>query len=77
MSTLGEIETALRELPLQEAEEIARWLQKYVEQQLEGKRTSANRAPLRLPDYAARRRMILGEKILPNMILLAREQEPW
>ena len=30
-----------------------------------------------LPDYAARRRMILGDKVLPNMVLLGREQERW
>jgi hypothetical protein len=33
--------------------------------------------PFRLPDYAARRRMILGDKVLPNMVLLGREQERW
>jgi hypothetical protein len=35
------------------------------------------KTPLKLPDYAARRRMILGDKVLPNMVLLGREQERW
>ena len=33
--------------------------------------------PATLPDYAARRRMIFGGKVLPNMVMLAREQERW
>jgi len=31
--------------------------------------------PVRWPDAAARRRRIFGDKVLPNMVLLAREQE--
>jgi len=31
--------------------------------------------PIRWPDAAARRRRILGDKVLPNLVLLAREQE--
>ncbi len=31
--------------------------------------------PLRWPDAAARRRRIFGDKVLPNLVLLAREQE--
>ena len=30
-----------------------------------------------LPDYSARRRRIFGDKVLPNMVLSARAQEPW
>jgi hypothetical protein len=29
------------------------------------------------PDAAARRRKISGDKVLPNLVLLAREQEPY
>lgn len=36
-------------------------------------RTSKRR--IHWPDAAARRRKIFGEKVLPNMVLLAREQE--
>ena len=31
--------------------------------------------PVRWPDAAARRRRIFGDKVLPNLVLLAREQE--
>lgn len=31
--------------------------------------------PVRWPDAAARRRRIFGSKVLPNLVLLAREEE--
>jgi hypothetical protein len=77
MSTVTEIRDALKQLPMQEAQDIARWLRKYLEHQGDTKTPSASQTPLRLPDYAARRRMILGDKVLPNMVLLGREQERW
>ncbi len=77
MSTIPEIEAALKELPLQKAQEVAQWLQQYLEQQAGGKSAAAIPGPGRLPDYAARRRLIFGDKVLPNMILLGREQERW
>jgi hypothetical protein len=77
VSTLLEIETALKELPLQDAEAIGRWLQKYLDQQAVTKVASPPRAQVSLPDYATRRRMILGDKVLPNMVVLGREQERW
>ena len=33
------------------------------------------KGPVRWPDAAARRRRILGGKILPNLVLLARKEE--
>jgi hypothetical protein len=30
-----------------------------------------------LPDYSARRRQIFGSKVVPNMVLEARAEEPW
>ena len=33
------------------------------------------RRPCRWPDAAARRRRIFGDKVLPNLVLLAREAE--
>ena len=30
-----------------------------------------------LPDYAARRRQIFGDKILPNLVLVSRSEERW
>ncbi len=67
MSTTAEIEAALKELPLHDAQAIARWLQTYLDQQSLGKSVSPTPAPIRLPDYAARRRMIFGNKVLPNL----------
>ena len=77
MSTVAEIEAALERLPVPEAQNIARWQQKYLEHQSETNTAVASQTRLRLPDYAARRRMIFGDKVLPNMVLLGREQERW
>ena len=77
MSTVTEIETALKELPLQEAQKLAQWLQRYLDQQTAADTAQASQGSGRLPDYAARRRAILGDKVLPNMVMLRREQERW
>jgi hypothetical protein len=53
--TVAEIEAALKQLPVQEAQNIAQWLQKYLEHQGEMKTPSASQTRLPLPDYAARR----------------------
>jgi len=36
----------------------------------------ASAKQIKLPDQAARRRRILGSKVLPNMVLQERESEP-
>ncbi len=77
MSTVKEIEAALRELPLPEAQELAQWLQKYLDQQTASNNTHSTQAPGSLPDYAARRRMTFGDKVLPSMVLLGRDEERW
>ncbi|MEK7675739.1 MAG: hypothetical protein AAB676_07900 [Verrucomicrobiota bacterium] len=89
MNSILEIEAALRRLPRQDTWEIARWLLEYLAENAEGKsrgETPDNgssmtpaqaTAPVKLPDYAARRRRIFGDKVLPNMVLMAREQERW
>jgi hypothetical protein len=77
MSTVAEIEAALKQLPVREAQNIARWLQEYLEHQGDTRTLAASQTRLRVPDYATRRRMILGDKVLPNMVLLGREQERW
>ena len=77
MSTVTEIRDALKQLPVQEAQNIAQWLQRHLEHQGDTQTPSASQTPLKLPGYAARRRMILGDKVLPNMVLLGREQERW
>lgn len=77
MSTVAEIESALKELPLQQAQEIALWLERYIGQQASSKIASTKPAAVKLPDYGTRRRMIFGDKVLPNMVLLSREEERW
>ena len=70
MSTVPEIESALKELPLHEAQSVSHWLQDYLQQQ-----NTLRSSPSAPPDYAARRRSIMGDKVLPNMVLLDRESE--
>lgn len=77
MSTVVDIESALKELPLPQAQEIARWLEKHIEQQTASKTASMKPSAVKLPDYATRRRMIFGDKVLPNMVVLSREEERW
>ena len=72
-----EIRDALKQLPVREAQNIAQWLQQYLDHQGNTQAAAASQTRLRLPDYAARRRMILGDKVLPNMVLLGREEERW
>lgn len=62
---------------MQEAQNVAKWLQKYLGHQGDTQTPSTSQTRIRLPDYAARRRMIFGDKVLPNMVLLGREQERW
>lgn len=78
MSKVLEIEAALRQLPAQDKWEVARWLLDDLE---EGTGTEAKRhnggSVSALPDYAARRRRIFGDKVLPNMVLASRSEERW
>lgn len=82
MHSVLEIETALRQLPPQERWEIARWLLEDLQESnlgnAEGKGSGDNGGrTLPLPDYSARRRRIFGNKVLPNMVLISRAEEPW
>ena len=82
MNKVLEIEQALRQLAPQERWEIARWLLEDLQEgalsRAEGKGGGENGEPAPpLPDYSARRRRIFGNKILPNMVLAARAEEPW
>ena len=77
MSTVVEIESALKELPLPQAQQIALWLDSYIGQQASSKTAATKPAAVKLPDYATRRRMIFGDQVLPNMVLLSREEERW
>ncbi len=78
MSKVQEIEAALRQLPAQEQWEVARWLLDELEEATGSVATEQNgsHAPA-LPDYAARRRCIFGDKVLPNMVLVSRSEERW
>jgi hypothetical protein len=77
MSTVAEIESALKKLPVQQAQEIARWLDTYLKQTPSAKIETAGSALAKLPDYAARRRQVFGDQVLPNMVLAAGEEERW
>ena len=82
MNSVLEIETALRQLPPQERWEIARWLLEDLQEsnlsnaESKGSGDNRGRTPP-LPDYSARRRRIFGSKVLPNMVLISRAEEPW
>ena len=77
MSTVVEIESALKQLPVQDAQAIAQWLQKYLDRHSPTPPPISRPSSVKLPDYAARRRMIFGDKTVPNMVLLSREEERW
>ena len=74
MTSVIEIEAALHQLPQQEKWQIARWLLDDLEANGD---LPASLTPRPLPDYAARRRRIFGNKVLPNLVLAAREEERW
>ena len=82
MMSVQEIETALRALPQRERWEVVHWLLEDLQATspgqngAEGSAGDAAQASL-LPDYAARRRRIFGDKVLPNMVLAARAEERW
>ena len=46
-----------------------------LETALEVEPAARRKRPIRRPDAAARRRRISGDKVLPNLVILAREQE--
>jgi hypothetical protein len=65
MSTVLEIKAAIETLSPAEREELERLLHQ----------SPPAAAPLPLPDQAARRRRIFGDRVLPNLVLEARESE--
>jgi hypothetical protein len=82
MSSVLEIEKALQQLPREERWEIARWLLDDLHESTlsngDGKSAEvADQMTQPLPDYSARRRRIFGSKVLPNMVLAARDEERW
>jgi hypothetical protein len=82
MYSVLEVEQALRQLPLEDRWEVARWLlddlQEHTANHAPAKSSDATAQTLPpLPDYSARRRRIFGDKVLPNLVLAARAQESW
>ena len=89
MNNVADIEAALQQLPRRDTWKIARWLLDYLEEHSEGDHPTETppsgngspavqvTTPVKLPDYAARRRRIFRDKVLPNMVLIAREEERW
>ena len=78
MSKVLEIESALRQLPAQDQWEVARWLLEALEERTGTAAKGQNGGSVAgLPDYAARRRRIFGDKVLPNMVLASRSEERW
>jgi hypothetical protein len=71
---------ALQHFPPQERLEIARWLLEDLQEsnlchaEGQGAADNGGQTPP-LPDYSARRRRIFGDKVLPNMVLVARAEE--
>jgi len=68
MITVQEIKAAIDTLPSAERAKLASLLRE----------TSGPESPrvVQLPDQTARRRRILGDKVLPNLVLQERESEP-
>jgi hypothetical protein len=64
VSTVEKLKTAIESLSPQERAELARLLR---EPHAEATK------PVTLPNQAERRKRILGDKVLPNYVLLARE----
>jgi mRNA-degrading endonuclease RelE of RelBE toxin-antitoxin system len=46
-----------------------------LEESLHTPASRSRKRPVRWPDAAAQRRKIFGDKVLPNLVLLAREEE--
>ena len=82
MNSVLEIKMALQHFPPQERLEFARWLLEDLQEtnichtEAQGSDDKDGRTPP-LPDYSARRRRIFGDKVLPNMVLVARAEERW
>ena len=65
MSTVREIKTAIAGLSPEQRAELQDWLLRQA--------APSNGGAARLPNQAARRRRILGNKVLPNAVLEARD----
>jgi hypothetical protein len=64
----------VKALPPGEQRKLVRGIHQ-LEERLTAQKPAARKRPVRWPDGAARRRKIFGDKVLPNLVLLAREEE--
>jgi hypothetical protein len=75
-----ELERALKELPIEEKWEIAQWLldELHSASRKSPQLTSDGQLPpIEHPNYASRRRKILGNQVVQNMVIESRAEDPW
>jgi hypothetical protein len=70
----NELLEKVRELPLRERRKFFQGIHE-LEEGVAAQQTPIRRKPVCWPDGAARRRKIFGDKELPNLVMLAREEE--
>jgi hypothetical protein len=70
----NELLEKVKALPLRERRKFFQGIHE-LEQEFAAHPTPIRRKPVRWPDGAARRRKIFGDRELPNLMLLAREEE--
>ena len=64
----------VKALPLRERRKFFQGIH-VLEEEVAAQPTPIHRKPVRWPDGAVRRRKIFGDRKLPNLVLLAREEE--
>ncbi len=70
----NELLEQVKSLPLRERRKFFHGIHE-LEEGLGVQETLIRKRPVRWPDAAARRRRICGDRVLPNLVLLAREEE--
>jgi hypothetical protein len=70
----NEVLEQVKALPLRERRKFFAHVHE-LEMVVDARSAGKNKRPIRWPDATARRRRISGDKVLPNLVLLAREQE--
>jgi hypothetical protein len=68
-----EVLEKVKALPLRERRRVLRALEEL--EAAAAVRKNVRKSPPRWPDAEARRQKIFGDKVLPNLVLLAREEE--
>jgi hypothetical protein len=74
MQDITELQQTLQTLPIEQKWELAHWL---LDDLHTAPANGASIASSKSPDYAARRRQIFGDRVIPNMVLAARGDERW